>query len=61
MVGVAFLLRYGVDNATARWKNGIEFEVFMNTDSTAAQKDRVQRELVQKARERFCSAPQTTQ
>jgi cell division transport system permease protein len=47
MVGVAFLLRYGVDNATARWKNGIEFEVFMNTDSTEALKDRVQRELTQ--------------
>jgi len=47
MVGVAFLLRYGVDNATGKWKNGIEFEVFMNTDSTEAQKDRVARELTQ--------------
>jgi cell division transport system permease protein len=47
MVGVAFLLRYGVDNATARWKNGIEFEVFMLTNVTEAQKDRVQRELTQ--------------
>lgn len=47
MVGVAFLLRYGVDNATARWKNGIEFEVFMKTDATEPQKDRVQRELTQ--------------
>jgi cell division transport system permease protein len=47
MVGVAFLLRYGVDNATARWKNGIEFEVFMKLDATVAQKDRIQRELGQ--------------
>src|SRR4051812_6888167 len=47
MVGVAFLLRYGVDNATARWKNGIEFEVFMLTNASEAQKDRVQRELTQ--------------
>lgn len=47
MVGVAFLLRYGVDNATARWKNGIEFEVFMNIDASPAQKDRVERELSQ--------------
>jgi cell division transport system permease protein len=45
MVGVAFLLRYGVDNATERWKNGIEFEVFMNLDATQAQKDRIAREL----------------
>jgi cell division transport system permease protein len=47
MVGVAFLLRYGVDNATARWKNGIEFEVFMVLDASEAQKDRVERELTQ--------------
>jgi cell division transport system permease protein len=45
MVGVAFLLRYGVDNATARWKNGIEFEVFMNLNATPAQKARIEREL----------------
>lgn len=45
MVGVAFLLRYGVDNATERWKNGIEFEVFMITDATTQQKDRIEREL----------------
>jgi cell division transport system permease protein len=45
MVGFAFFVRYGVDNATARWKNGIEFEVFMNPDSTPAQKARVESEL----------------
>jgi cell division transport system permease protein len=47
MVGVAFLLRYGVDSATQRWKNGIEFEVFINLDATTAQKDRIERELTQ--------------
>jgi cell division transport system permease protein len=47
MVGVAFLLRYGVDNATERWKNGIEFEVFMKLDASVAQKDRIERELKQ--------------
>lgn len=45
MVGVAFLLRYGVDNATERWKNGIEFEVFMNLEATPEQKGRVERLL----------------
>ena len=45
MVGVAFFVRYGVDNATQRWKNGIEFEVFMNLDATPAQKARVESEL----------------
>jgi cell division transport system permease protein len=47
MVGVAFLLRYGVDNATARWKNGIEFEVFMKLDATPEQKASIQRQLEQ--------------
>jgi cell division transport system permease protein len=47
MVGVAFLLRYGVDNATQRWKNGIEFEVFMNPNASPAQKARIDRELTQ--------------
>jgi cell division transport system permease protein len=48
MVGAVLFLRFGVDNATARWKNGVEFEVFLNTDppATQAQKDRIQRELV---------------
>src|SRR3954471_10099890 len=47
MVGVAFLLRYGVDNATAKWKNGIEFEVFLTLDASPAQKDRVERALTE--------------
>jgi cell division transport system permease protein len=49
MVGVAFLLRYGVDNATARWQNGIEFEVFLTVDppATPEQKARVERQLAE--------------
>jgi cell division transport system permease protein len=47
MVGAVLFLRFGVDNATARWKNGVEFEIFLNTDppATPEQKDRIQREL----------------
>ena len=37
MVGVALLLRYGVDNATQRWKNGVEFEIFLNLDVSPEQ------------------------
>ncbi|MEA3019566.1 MAG: cell division transport system permease protein [Actinomycetota bacterium] len=46
MVGVAILLRYGVDNATQRWKNGVEFEIFLNLDATPEQQARIERELV---------------
>ena len=46
MVGVAFLLRYGVDNATKRWKNGVEFEIFLNLDVTPDQSARIERELL---------------
>ena len=45
MVGVAFLLHYGVDSATQRWKNGIEFEVFINLDATPGQKAQIERQL----------------
>src|SRR3954447_12074149 len=45
MIGVALLLRYGVDNATQRWKNGVEFEIFLNTDVTPEQQARIEREL----------------
>jgi len=45
MVGFAFFVRYGVDNATQRWKNGIEFEVFMNTDALPSQQRAVERAL----------------
>src|SRR4051794_30025118 len=46
MVGVALLLRYGVDNATQRWKNGVEFEIFLNLDVTPQQQAHIERELV---------------
>lgn len=39
LVGWALLLRQGVDNATQRWKGGIEFIVFMQPDATEAQMD----------------------
>ncbi len=45
LTGAAFLLRYGVDNATARWQEGIEFEVFLDTDSTAQQSEHIADEL----------------
>lgn len=47
MVGVAFLVRDGVDNATAKWKNGVQFEVFLNLDATPDQKAGLERELSQ--------------
>ncbi len=34
LVGTALLLRQGVENATARWKGGIEFIIFVNPDAT---------------------------
>jgi cell division transport system permease protein len=46
MVGIALLVRYGVDNATKKWKGGIEFEVFLNLDVTPAQQERIARELI---------------
>ena len=45
LVGAAFLVRYGVDNATQRWKGGVEFEVFLNTDASPDQAQRIEREL----------------
>lgn len=45
MVGGALLLRYGVDNATKRWKGGIEFELFLNKDITPQQQQALERGL----------------
>jgi cell division transport system permease protein len=45
IVAVALFLRYGVDNATQRWQNGVEFEVFLNVDATAEQVALIQRQL----------------
>jgi len=47
LVGGALLLRQGVDNATGRWQEGVEFEVFMNADARPDQIDAVARELQQ--------------
>jgi cell division transport system permease protein len=45
LVGSALLIRQGVQNATARWNNGIEFIVFMNPDVSAEQDAAVRRDL----------------
>jgi cell division transport system permease protein len=45
MVGAVMFLRFGVDNATQRWKNGVEFEIFLNLDATADQKGLIERQL----------------
>jgi len=45
LAGAAFLLRYGVDNATARWQEGIEFEIFLDTDATSQQSEAIADEL----------------
>lgn len=39
LVGVAFLIRSGVQNATERWQGGVEFIIFMNPDATQDQLD----------------------
>jgi cell division transport system permease protein len=45
LFGVALWLRAAVDNATERWKGGVEFIVFMNPDATTDQIDAVGRGL----------------
>jgi len=50
LVGAALLLRQGVDNATGRWQEGVEFEVFMDADARPDQIDAVARELQQDSR-----------
>jgi cell division transport system permease protein len=47
LVGAAFLLRQGVENAAQRWEGGIEIEVFLNTDATPNQTDLVGRKLLE--------------
>jgi cell division transport system permease protein len=49
LVGAAFLLRYGVDNATQRWQGGVEFEVFLNPDATPEQTGRIEQKLLESA------------
>ncbi|MCP3912238.1 MAG: ABC transporter permease [Actinomycetia bacterium] len=45
LVGASLLIREGVNNATARWKGGIEFIVFMNAESTSDQVQAIQATL----------------
>jgi cell division transport system permease protein len=45
MLGIALIVQRGVDQATARWQEGVEFIVFMNADATTAQLDDVANQL----------------
>jgi cell division transport system permease protein len=45
LVGSAFIVRSAVDHATARWKGGVDFIVFMKPDASQAQVDAVGRQL----------------
>ncbi len=45
MVGFAFMVRDGVQNATARWEGGIEFVVFMQPDASEDSIESVGRDL----------------
>ena len=45
LLGVALLIRAGVDNATARWQDGVEFIVFMNPDADPAQDQLIRESL----------------
>ena len=45
LVGGALLVRYAVENSLERWKDGVEFIVFMNPEATQDQIDAVERDL----------------
>jgi cell division transport system permease protein len=45
LFGLARLVQSAVDNTTGRWKNGVEFIVFMKPDATQEQIDAVGRDL----------------
>jgi cell division transport system permease protein len=45
LFGGAQIIYHGIGNATARWKGGIEFIVFMNPQATQEQLDSVQKSL----------------
>ena len=47
MVGMAFLMRYGVNHATRQWEEGIEFEIFLTVESTPDQKALIERQLTE--------------
>lgn len=46
LFGGAMLFRQGVDNATARWKGGIEFIVFLDPAVTGDQRDAIEADLL---------------
>ena len=46
LLGVALLLRQGVENATKRWEGGIEFVIFMNAEASPEQLAAVQDDLL---------------
>ena len=45
MFGSAIILRQGVDDATGRWSEDVEFAVFMNKEATAAQMAEIERSI----------------
>lgn len=45
-VGGGFVVRAAVDSATERWRDGVEFIVFMSPDATAAETDSVSNKLL---------------
>src|SRR5688572_23703551 len=45
LVGGAWLLRQGVQNASIQWKGDIEFIVYLKPDITEAQADAIERTL----------------
>ncbi|HEX2040277.1 MAG TPA: permease-like cell division protein FtsX [Acidimicrobiales bacterium] len=47
LVGGAFLLKQGVDNATGRWRGGVEMSIFMKADASPSQSKAIELELSQ--------------
>ena len=45
MFGSAIILRQGVDDATGRWSEDVQFTVFMNADATADQLAEIERSI----------------
>ena len=45
MLGGGLVLRQAVDSATERWKDGVEFIVFLNPDASEAEQDSVANKL----------------
>ncbi len=45
LVGVALLLRQGVQNATVQWRGGVELNIFLKPDVSQAETDAVRHQL----------------